>query len=96
MAADPEERKRLEDEEETMRILDVIYFSKIREQAKTFGKALEESEKARKEQAKTFGKVLKEKNKALEEKDKSLEEKDKSLEEMTQQIAELKRLLQSK
>jgi KaiC/GvpD/RAD55 family RecA-like ATPase len=72
-----------------MRILDVIYFSKIREQAKTFGKALEESEKTRKEQAKIFGKALEKKNKALEEKDKSIEE-------MAQQIAELKRLLQNK
>jgi hypothetical protein len=67
MAADPEARKRLEDEEETMRVLDVIYFSKIRER----DKALEESDKA-----------LEEKNKALKEKDKVIEEKDKRIAEL--------------
>jgi hypothetical protein len=57
MAADPEERKRLEDEEETMRILDVIYFSKIREQAKTFGKALEEKNKSLEEKDKQIAEL---------------------------------------
>ncbi|MDR1479355.1 MAG: hypothetical protein LBJ00_10485, partial [Planctomycetaceae bacterium] len=80
MVSDPKERKLLEDEAEAMRILDAVYFSKIRENNKTI-----------EEQAK----ILEEKDKALGEKDKAFEEQSKVLEEKDKQIAELQRLLQS-
>jgi hypothetical protein len=95
MVSDPVERKQLEDEVEAMRILDAVYFSKIKER----DIIIEEQTKSLEEHAK----ILEEQNKSLKEKDKSLEEKDKSLEEQAKflnekdkQIAELKRLLQSK
>ncbi|MDR1408591.1 MAG: Rpn family recombination-promoting nuclease/putative transposase [Tannerella sp.] len=59
MVADPKERKRLEDEEEAMRILDIVYFSKIRDRESIIGK----KEMIIEEQAKALG----EKDKILEE-----------------------------
>ncbi|MDR1340217.1 MAG: hypothetical protein LBK58_09225, partial [Prevotellaceae bacterium] len=88
MGADPEERKRIENEAEFVRTIDATYGIQIREQAKIIeeqNKSLEEKDK-----------IIKGDKKSLEEKDKSLEAQTKSLEEKDREIAELKRLLQDK
>jgi DNA repair exonuclease SbcCD ATPase subunit len=102
MVSDPVERKQLEDEVEAMRILDAVYFSKIKErdiiieeQTKSLeehAKILEEKDKSLKEQSQS----LKEKNKALEEKDRSLEEQSKSLKEKDKSLEEQAKFLNEK
>jgi hypothetical protein len=85
MAADPEECKRIEVEEEALRIIDDLFGYKIRESASIIEeqvKSLEQKDKS-----------LEEKDKAIEKKDKAIEEQVKSIEDLTEQVAELKRLL---
>jgi hypothetical protein len=81
MGADPEERKRIENEAEFIRTIDATYGDQIREQAKT----IEEQNK-----------IIEGDKKSLEAQAKSLEKQAKSLEEKDREIAELKRLLQDK
>jgi uncharacterized protein (DUF3084 family) len=81
MGADSIERKRIEDEEEAVRILDEWYEQKIGDRDDVI-----------KEQAKT----IEGNKKTIEEKDKAIEEKDKAIEEKDKKIAELERLLRNK
>jgi hypothetical protein len=72
----PEERQRIENEQEAWRTVNAMFDDKT----KVLQKKLHDTEI-----------VLEEKNKALEEKDKALEEKDKALEEMSNLLEVYKR-----
>ncbi|MBU0764580.1 MAG: hypothetical protein KJ607_07080 [Bacteroidetes bacterium] len=75
---DPEEKKRIEAEQEAWR----TYYAIFGKKEKAFIKQLEDSKK-----------ILEENKKALDEKDKALDEKDKALDEKDKIIEELKRKL---
>ncbi len=77
----PEERKRIEIEQEAWRTINAMF----EEKEKELLKALNEKDKA-----------LNEKDKALDEKDKALDEKDKANAELVRQLEELKRKLGEK
>ncbi len=82
---DPESRKKIEDEQETERFLDVQFgdeWRKIMEQ--------EDELKEKDIQLELKDKALESKDKSIEEKDKSIEEKDKAIDEMEKLIATLK------
>jgi hypothetical protein len=112
MAANSEERKKIEDEKEALRVFNNALNEKnktieekdkaIEEKDKTIEedkKALEEKDKTIEEKDKSIKertKSLKEKDKSLKEKDKTIEEDKKALKEKDREIAELKRLLQDK
>ena len=82
----PEDRKKIEIEEEAWRTINAVFDDKERELLKKIeetNRVLEEKNKVLEETTK----VLEEKDKVLEEKDKVLEEKDKVLEEKEKQNA---------
>ncbi|MBS1777277.1 MAG: Rpn family recombination-promoting nuclease/putative transposase [Bacteroidetes bacterium] len=90
--SDPDERKRIEDEQEAWRTINAMFGYK----EEAFLKALQEKDKILHEK----NIALDEKDKALDEKDKALDEKDKALDEknrlnadLLQQLEELKRKL---
>ncbi len=84
----PEERKRIEIEQEAWRTINAMF----EEKEKELLKALNEKDKALNEK----DKALDEKDKALDEKDKALDEKDKANAELVRQLEELKRKLGEK
>ncbi|MDR1341185.1 MAG: hypothetical protein LBK58_14195 [Prevotellaceae bacterium] len=84
MAANSEERKKIEDEKEALR----VFNNALNEKNKT----IEEKDKTIEEKDKTIG----EKDKTIDEQQKSLEEKDKSIKDQAREIAKLKRLLRNK
>jgi hypothetical protein len=88
---EPSEKKKIEDEQEALRILD-LWFEDLHKKIGLKDKALEEKDKAIEEK----DKALEEQEKALEEKNKALEDKNKALEEQEKLIAELKRKLSEK
>jgi len=77
----PEERKKIETEQEAWRTVNAMFEDKEKE----FYRKLDEKDKA-----------LDEKDKALYKKDKALDEKDKALGEMAKELEELKRKLNEK
>jgi hypothetical protein len=93
---DPEERKKLEMEEEAMRIQDNIA-GKVEEKVQIIeekDKTIREKDKALEEKDKTIrekDKTIKEQAKDKKEQDKAIKEQDKALEELRKEIAELKR-----
>jgi hypothetical protein len=98
MAANAEDRKKIEDEKEALRVFNNAQ-EKLMETIEKHEKSIKEQEKSIKEQAKTLkekDKSLKKKDKSLKEKDKSLKEKTKTLKEKDREIARLKRLLMEK
>lgn len=78
---EPSEKKKLEDEQEALRVFD-LWFKDLYNKLDLKDKALEETEKA-----------LEEKDRLIEDKDKALEDKDKALDEKDRLIEELKRKL---
>lgn len=88
----PEERKRIEDEQEAWRTVNAMFEDKEKELLKELSYTkmeLNKKDKALGEKDKALG----EKDKALGEKDKALGEKDKALDEKNKIIEELKRKL---
>jgi hypothetical protein len=88
----PEERKRIEDEQEAWRTVNAMFEDKEKELLKELSYTkmeLNKKDKALGEKDKALG----EKDKALGEKDKALVEKDKALDEKNKIIEELKRKL---
>lgn len=83
--SDPDERKRIEDEQEAWRTINAMFGHK----EEAFLKALQEKDNILHEK----NKALDEKNKALDEKDKALDEKNRLNADLLQQLEELKRKL---
>jgi DNA repair exonuclease SbcCD ATPase subunit len=109
MAANSNERREIENEEEALRVLDVMYGEKFKEQEKTMKEqaltleeqalALQEKGKALEEQTIALQEqtvVLQEKDKTLQEQDKALQEQAKALEEQAKQIEELKKMIDNR
>jgi hypothetical protein len=78
----PEERKKIETEQEAWRTVNAMFEDKEKE----FYKKLDEKDKALDENKK----VIDEKDKALDEKDKALDEKDKIIEKLMKKLNEKK------
>jgi hypothetical protein len=84
----PEERKRIEDEQEVWRTINV-QFEKVYQQIEEANRALRETNQALRE----TNQALSEKDQALSEKDQALSEKDQALSEMSKLIEELRQKL---
>jgi hypothetical protein len=87
----PEEKKKIEAEQEALRTINALLAERDNELEEN-RKALEENRKALEENRKT----LSEKDKALNEKDQTISEKDQALSEMKKQLEELQRKLRKK
>jgi hypothetical protein len=87
----PEERKKIEVEQEAWRTLDAI-FDDLNKLVKVKNVIIEEKEK----EIEQKDKILEEKVKTIEEKDKSIEEKDKSIEEKVKTIEEKDKSIEEK